>query len=168
VTEFARRYGDRLHHTIHSGPTASTVPSLVEVEKVISKARQQVECLFRIREVVVAQQGAYHQQAAEQRQQQKARTEPIVSAMRHEDDIKCEFTGSDHKKRRARAAPYGRCHGCSRAESPEWRRGPHGAHTLCNACGLHYAKLVRKEKNANKNTAPNNSNLRQKKRCRKI
>lgn len=35
-----------------------------------------------------------------------------------------------------RAAPPGRCHACNRAETPEWRRGPDGARTLCNACGL--------------------------------
>ncbi|TGZ81616.1 hypothetical protein EX30DRAFT_250606 [Ascodesmis nigricans] len=48
------------------------------------------------------------------------------------------------KIRRGRAAPPGRCHSCHRAETPEWRRGPDGARTLCNACGLHYAKLTRK------------------------
>lgn len=54
------------------------------------------------------------------------------------------YVGSDAKKRRGRAAPPGRCHSCNRAETPEWRRGPDGARTLCNACGLHYAKLTRK------------------------
>lgn len=38
--------------------------------------------------------------------------------------------------RRGRAAPPGRCLSCNRAETPEWRRGPDGARTLCNACGL--------------------------------
>ncbi|KAM0694972.1 hypothetical protein Q7P36_005328 [Cladosporium allicinum] len=162
MTDFARRYGDRLHQTTRSGPTPSTLPGLVEVEDMINKARVQVDCLTKIREVVVAQQVAYDQQAAEQRQQQKAYAEPTMSAMQHEDDIKCGFAGSDPKKRRGRAAPPGRCHSCNRAETPEWRRGPDGARTLCNACGLHYAKLTRKEKNANKNAAVNNSNLRPK------
>ena len=45
---------------------------------------------------------------------------------------------------RKRAAPPGRCHSCNRADTPEWRRGPDGARTLCNGCGLHYAKLTRK------------------------
>jgi hypothetical protein len=162
MTDFARRYGDRLHQTTRSGPTPSTLPGLVEVEDMINKACLQVDCLSKIREVVVAQQVAYDQQAAEQRQQQKTYAEPIMSAMQHEDDIKCGFAGSDPKKRRGRAAPPGRCHSCNRAETPEWRRGPDGARTLCNACGLHYAKLTRKEKNANKNTAVNNSNLRPK------
>ncbi|KAF2116697.1 hypothetical protein BDV96DRAFT_645109 [Lophiotrema nucula] len=37
-----------------------------------------------------------------------------------------------------------RCHSCNRADTPEWRRGPDGPKTLCNACGLHYAKMLRK------------------------
>lgn len=47
-----------------------------------------------------------------------------------------DFAGADAKKRRGRAAPPGRCHSCNRAETPEWRRGPNGAKTLCNACRL--------------------------------
>jgi hypothetical protein len=55
------------------------------------------------------------------------------------------FAGSDRKvQRRGRAAPPGRCLSCNRAETPEWRRGPDGARTLCNACGLHHAKLTHK------------------------
>ncbi|KUJ18008.1 uncharacterized protein LY89DRAFT_746068 [Mollisia scopiformis] len=60
------------------------------------------------------------------------------------DDMKNHGYGSEGRKRRGRAAPPGRCHSCNRAETPEWRRGPDGARTLCNACGLHYAKLTRK------------------------
>ncbi|KAK0500290.1 hypothetical protein EDD18DRAFT_1068679 [Armillaria luteobubalina] len=44
-----------------------------------------------------------------------------------------------------RATPPGKCHSCNIRETPEWRRGPDGARTLCNACGLHYAKLMRKQ-----------------------
>ncbi|CAE6358887.1 unnamed protein product [Rhizoctonia solani] len=32
------------------------------------------------------------------------------------------------------------CTTCARTDSPEWRRGPHGPKTLCNACGLKWAK----------------------------
>nr|CAG8476719.1 12289_t:CDS:2 [Entrophospora candida] len=39
-------------------------------------------------------------------------------------------------RKRNRAAPPGRCHSCDISETPEWRRGPDGARTLCNACGL--------------------------------
>ncbi|ORY32089.1 hypothetical protein BCR39DRAFT_524114 [Naematelia encephala] len=38
----------------------------------------------------------------------------------------------------------GRCHGCGVAATPEWRRGPDGPASLCNSCGLHYAKLAKK------------------------
>ncbi|RDB26357.1 hypothetical protein Hypma_006747 [Hypsizygus marmoreus] len=47
-------------------------------------------------------------------------------------------------RKRSRATPPGKCHSCNIRETPEWRRGPDGARTLCNACGLHYAKLQRK------------------------
>jgi len=38
------------------------------------------------------------------------------------------------------------CFMCGVTETPEWRRGPNGDHTLCNACGLHYAKSLRKQR----------------------
>ncbi|KAJ7455312.1 hypothetical protein B0H11DRAFT_1926181 [Mycena galericulata] len=65
-------------------------------------------------------------------------------------------------RKRSRATPPGKCHSCNIRETPEWRRGPDGARTLCNACGLRpcflwccaiggadgatldYAKLMRK------------------------
>lgn len=36
-----------------------------------------------------------------------------------------------------------RCFACGTHKSPEWRRGPDGPKTLCNACGLRYAKQLR-------------------------
>ncbi|PWN31350.1 uncharacterized protein FA14DRAFT_162766 [Meira miltonrushii] len=36
------------------------------------------------------------------------------------------------------------CVSCSAEETPEWRKGPSGSRTLCNACGLLYAKECRK------------------------
>ena len=38
-----------------------------------------------------------------------------------------------------------RCHRCGTTETPEWRRGPKGVRTLCNACGLFHAKLVKRK-----------------------
>merc|ERR1712072_50492 len=35
------------------------------------------------------------------------------------------------------------CHDCGTADSPEWRRGPLGPKTLCNACGLRWAKKAK-------------------------
>ncbi|KZT26621.1 hypothetical protein NEOLEDRAFT_1132163 [Neolentinus lepideus HHB14362 ss-1] len=36
------------------------------------------------------------------------------------------------------------CVTCGRTDSPEWRKGPQGPKTLCNACGLRWAKQQRK------------------------
>lgn len=36
------------------------------------------------------------------------------------------------------------CVTCGRTDSPEWRKGPMGPKTLCNACGLRWAKQLRK------------------------
>lgn len=135
------------------------MPSIVEVEDMISKSRLQTEALIKIRDTVLAQQAAHDQEAAEQRQQKMYGSEMSVS----DTDGKDGYTGADAKKRRGRAAPPGRCHSCNRAETPEWRRGPDGARTLCNACGLHYAKLTRKQNNNLPKPAPvGSSNLRPK------
>jgi hypothetical protein len=160
--DFARRYGDRMHRNNPPEPSLSTLPSAVEIDDMISKGHSQVQSLCKIREVIVAQQAAYEQQMADQRQQHK----PFHDAPPPEhhldgEDMKGGFAGSETKKRRGRAAPPGRCHSCNRAETPEWRRGPDGARTLCNACGLHYAKLTRKQTGANK-PAMGSSNLRPK------
>ncbi|KIP12336.1 hypothetical protein PHLGIDRAFT_62123 [Phlebiopsis gigantea 11061_1 CR5-6] len=39
------------------------------------------------------------------------------------------------------------CMTCGRTESPEWRKGPQGPKTLCNACGLRWAKSARRDPN---------------------
>ncbi|KAL7321702.1 white collar 2 type of transcription factor [Mucor circinelloides] len=36
------------------------------------------------------------------------------------------------------------CTDCGATSSPEWRKGPHGPKTLCNACGLRWAKKNKK------------------------
>ncbi|KAI8983466.1 GATA zinc finger-domain-containing protein [Pilobolus umbonatus] len=53
-------------------------------------------------------------------------------------------TGTKYKRRNRRSVAGHRCHSCQTTETPEWRRGPDGGRTLCNACGLHYSKLIRK------------------------
>ncbi|KAK9692451.1 white collar 2 type of transcription factor [Basidiobolus ranarum] len=40
------------------------------------------------------------------------------------------------------------CTECGKTDSPEWRKGPHGPKTLCNACGLRWAKRSRLESKA--------------------
>ncbi|KAJ1786691.1 hypothetical protein LPJ62_003694 [Coemansia sp. RSA 2167] len=53
-------------------------------------------------------------------------------------------TKTRKRSKRADAAQPNSCRSCGISETPEWRRGPDGARTLCNACGLHYAKLNKK------------------------
>lgn len=36
------------------------------------------------------------------------------------------------------------CHQCGATSTPEWRRGPGGSRSLCNACGLYFMKLQRR------------------------
>jgi len=38
------------------------------------------------------------------------------------------------------------CENCGVTDTPEWRRGPTGPHTLCNACGIHYLKKSKRLK----------------------
>ncbi|GAA5808059.1 hypothetical protein MFLAVUS_001441 [Mucor flavus] len=37
------------------------------------------------------------------------------------------------------------CQSCGTSSSPEWRRGPTGHKTLCNACGLRYSRSVARQ-----------------------
>ncbi|RHZ47259.1 hypothetical protein Glove_586g18 [Diversispora epigaea] len=38
-----------------------------------------------------------------------------------------------------------KCESCHTSSSPEWRRGPTGHKTLCNACGLRYSRTLARE-----------------------
>lgn len=38
------------------------------------------------------------------------------------------------------------CRSCGTTETPEWRKGPDGQKSLCNACGLHFANNMKREK----------------------
>ncbi|KAG8626730.1 hypothetical protein KVT40_005675 [Elsinoe batatas] len=157
--DFSRQYGARLHQTQRSGPTAGTLPAITEIDDLMNKTRHTLESLGKLREGLVAHQTAYFQQAQENlRLSQDAKRNDSVH--QHDDSKSGGFAGAEPKKRRGRNAAPGRCHSCNRAETPEWRRGPDGARTLCNACGLHYAKLTRKA-GANK-AAIGSSSLRPK------
>lgn len=39
---------------------------------------------------------------------------------------------------------FSSCTNCKTRETPEWRRGPNGQRSLCNACGLFFSKLTRR------------------------
>jgi len=53
---------------------------------------------------------------------------------------------SDKKRRKRKVRTDLQCEQCGTKESPEWRKGPTGNQTLCNACGLRFAKKSRTKK----------------------
>jgi PAS domain S-box-containing protein len=53
--------------------------------------------------------------------------------------------GGDKKfSKKMKAADEYVCTDCGTLDSPEWRKGPSGPKTLCNACGLRWAKKEKK------------------------
>ncbi|KAL3423448.1 GATA zinc finger [Phlyctema vagabunda] len=55
-----------------------------------------------------------------------------------------ESRASDKKKKTKLPDEYV-CTDCGTLDSPEWRKGPSGPKTLCNACGLRWAKKEKKK-----------------------
>ncbi|KAI0126469.1 cutinase gene palindrome-binding protein [Xylariales sp. AK1849] len=53
------------------------------------------------------------------------------------------------KKKKLKVAEEYVCTDCGTLDSPEWRKGPSGPKTLCNACGLRWAKKEKKKNNNN-------------------
>ncbi|KAI3338259.1 hypothetical protein F4824DRAFT_90576 [Ustulina deusta] len=53
------------------------------------------------------------------------------------------------RKKKLKIAEEYVCTDCGTLDSPEWRKGPSGPKTLCNACGLRWAKKEKKQRNAN-------------------
>lgn len=49
------------------------------------------------------------------------------------------------KKKKLKVAEEYVCTDCGTLDSPEWRKGPQGSKTLCNACGLRWAKKEKKK-----------------------
>ncbi|KAL6166465.1 hypothetical protein ACJQWK_07818 [Exserohilum turcicum] len=146
IAEFSKMYRQRAHDNQRIGMTPQSMPRLEEVDEMLKQSERIQMSLQRMRDVVFN-----HHQASMAEAPQDPRYRPMngydESGSGYGDDSKGMggFAGADNKTRkRGRAAPPGRCHSCNRAETPEWRRGPDGARTLCNACGLHYAKLTRK------------------------
>ncbi|KAF3040571.1 blue light receptor [Didymella keratinophila] len=57
--------------------------------------------------------------------------------------------GTSDKKKKLKLADEYVCTDCGTLDSPEWRKGPNGPKTLCNACGLRWAKKEKKKANPN-------------------
>lgn len=134
----------KAHQTQRSGPLPGSIPTLENIEDLLQKNQKIHDALTRIKDVVNTQAVTFAEQ------QQKGVNPPVTNGYQPEqngyqppDDSKAGgFAGPDPKRRKGRAAPPGRCHSCNRAETPEWRRGPDGARTLCNACGLRMSSCV--------------------------
>ncbi|KAF1825407.1 uncharacterized protein K489DRAFT_377956 [Dissoconium aciculare CBS 342.82] len=52
--------------------------------------------------------------------------------------------GSKKERKKVKVAEEYVCSDCGTLDSPEWRKGPKGPKTLCNACGLRWAKKEKK------------------------
>ncbi|EGC35387.1 hypothetical protein DICPUDRAFT_55210 [Dictyostelium purpureum] len=57
----------------------------------------------------------------------------------------CKTPKEDRPQKRRKNHTSLFCRHCGTTDTPEWRRGPDGRKSLCNACGLHYSKLVKRE-----------------------
>lgn len=81
--------------------------------------------------------------------QRRAETAPPCAAIRI-DSVACELEELHQRlsqlppPKRAALAAAQQCSHCGLSDTPEWRRGPSGSRTLCNACGLFFSKLTRK------------------------
>ncbi|KAJ4343445.1 hypothetical protein N0V87_000210 [Didymella glomerata] len=147
ISEFSKVYRQRAHENQRIGMTPQSIPKLEEIEDMIKQGERVQMSLQRMRDVVFNHQQASMVEPPQQAHYRRTNGYDHETSSNYGDDMKSAggFAGADNKTRkRGRAAPPGRCHSCNRAETPEWRRGPDGARTLCNACGLHYAKLTRK------------------------
>ncbi|KAF1998626.1 white collar-2 [Amniculicola lignicola CBS 123094] len=58
------------------------------------------------------------------------------------------------KKKKMKIADEYVCTDCGTLDSPEWRKGPNGPKTLCNACGLRWAKKEKKKQSAGGSSHP--------------
>ncbi|KAL7622823.1 hypothetical protein AAE478_006502 [Parahypoxylon ruwenzoriense] len=152
ICNFAEAYA-KIAMEQHGGqPIPERLPSESEVSSMLGNAEFMKRALENLRELV------QHSIATEKAREGGRAKGPYDG----DDDISMYGDGMKQpyglapeiKKRRGRAAPPGRCHSCNRIDTPEWRRGPDGARTLCNACGLHYAKLERKRQMEQRSIRP--------------
>ncbi|KAK9701976.1 white collar 2 type of transcription factor [Basidiobolus ranarum] len=72
------------------------------------------------------------------------------ASMENNDDDSSSGQDGSHKLKRKKKTKIDdnqeyMCSECGTLESPEWRKGPLGPKTLCNACGLRWAKRVKQE-----------------------
>lgn len=152
ISEFSKAYRQRAHENQRIGMTPQSIPRLEDIDDMIKQGERVQISLQRMRDVVFNHQQASMAEPVRDAHYRRVNGDREITS----DELSGNggFTGADNKTRKRgvgflsqkviaalltltqRAAPPGRCHSCNRAETPEWRRGPDGARTLCNACGL--------------------------------
>ncbi|CEP12715.1 hypothetical protein [Parasitella parasitica] len=142
------QHKDQFINHNHHQEQSSTRPLL---DDMIGRANEVLNALLRLRKHQIASeqyQSTLLQQrhkAADAAEQYFDNTEPDAWRLLSGQSVSHINNHARQRKRGKRPQFRGRCHSCNISETPEWRRGPDGARTLCNACGLHYAKLARKQ-----------------------
>ncbi|KAM7203670.1 hypothetical protein V8F33_001985 [Rhypophila sp. PSN 637] len=157
ICHFAEAYGAAAREQQGPQPIPSRLPTETEMSGLLDGAVLMVKKLEEVREMVL--QNRINTERARENGGRKP-YEDDDSSMYGDGSLKQQYSIAEVKKRRGRAAPPGRCHSCNRVDTPEWRRGPDGARTLCNACGLHYAKLERKRQLEQRSIRPKASDER--------
>ncbi|KAI1773377.1 hypothetical protein F4818DRAFT_106689 [Hypoxylon cercidicola] len=168
VCNFAEAYSKIASEQQGGQPIPERLPSDQEVSSMLSNVDFMKRSLENLRELV---QHSLANEKAREGGRGKGPYEGDDDISMYGDGMKQPYGLNEVKKRRGvspnvlqhytsahrylqRAAPPGRCHSCNRIDTPEWRRGPDGARTLCNACGLHYAKLERKRQMEQRSIRP--------------
>ncbi|KAJ4142336.1 hypothetical protein NW754_009782 [Fusarium falciforme] len=141
IFNFAEAYSRIAQEQHGAHPIPARLPTEREVTDMLSNIELIKRSLEQVRDLV---QTSIQNERAREGAKMKGPYEEEHDVNMYGDGMKPQYGITEVKKRRGRAAPPGRCHSCNRIDTPEWRRGPDGARTLCNACGLHYAKLERK------------------------
>jgi hypothetical protein len=140
-----RPYSDLPPQSIRPMIAPTFVPTLAEVEDIISRSRLQLQYLSRIHDEVIARHIEYGRQTVQGGCPDII--EPIKPPLQILSHASCGGTTSIRVRKPGRNVPRpGYCHQCACIESPEWRRGPAGLGSLCNACGLALTKRKRRKK----------------------
>ncbi|KAG5366387.1 Biofilm regulator 1 [Yarrowia sp. B02] len=136
---FVQTHGGDMRSMAHASSSPHTpLPSIDALNAMILRLRSCSAIFDEWRDNVVA----IHQAAAStqpQNAQYPPKTTPPASPL---------FINTNAKRKRKRSrsdASTTVCRGCGTTETPEWRKGPEGARTLCNACGLYHAKLAKRK-----------------------
>ncbi|KAM6513605.1 hypothetical protein FALCPG4_015990 [Fusarium falciforme] len=125
---------------------AHPIPGRLPTEQYISDMLGNIEHIKRhLEQVRSLLQALSQNERAREAAKMKSPYEEDHDEPMHGDAMKPQHGMTEASTQLRRAAPLDRCHCCNRVNTPEWRRGPDGARTLCNACGLRYAKFKKQQ-----------------------